>query len=80
MKPVNASARCKGGYEFLTMDPAYRVKFSKKQLSAECDSMRIRISGHIETRDLYWALAKSQELVHRYRRGPLGAVARRLKK
>ena len=80
LKPVNASARCKGGYEFLTMDPAYRVKFSKKQLSAESDSMRIRISGHIETRDLYWALAKSQELVHRYRRGPLGAVARRLKK
>ena len=80
LKPVNASARCKGGYEFLTMDPAYRVRFSKKKASAGGGTMVIRISGHIETRDLYWALAKSQELVHRYRRGPLGAVARRLKK
>ena len=79
LKPVNASARCRGGYEFLTLDPAYRVKFSKKNISVQ-GSMVIRISGHIETRDLYWALAKSQELVHRYRRGPLGAALRRLKK
>lgn len=42
--------------------------------------MKIRISGSIQTRDLYWALAKSQELLGRYRRGPLGAIARRLKR
>ena len=79
LKPVNASARFRGGYEFLTMDPAYRVKL-KKKASSEGGSLVIRISGRIETRDLYWALAKSQELLHRYRRGPLGAALRRLKK
>ncbi len=80
LKPINASARYRGGYEFLTMDPAYRVKYGKNKASSGEDVMKIRISGSIQTRDLYWALAKSQELLGRYRRGPLGAIARRLKR
>ena len=90
LKPVNASARCRGGYEFLTMDPAYRVKFKAGKSAAEKTTdggqedsgqvRTIRISGRVETRDVYWALAKSQELLRRSRRGPLGEAASAIKK
>ena len=80
LKPINASAKIRGGYEFLTMDPAYRLKRVRIRDAAQGEATVIRISGRVETKDLYWALAKSQELVQRYRRGPLGAVAGRLKR
>lgn len=80
LKPINASAKIRGGYEFLTMDPAYRLKRIRGRDAAQGEATVIRISGRVETKDLYWALAKSQELVQRYRRGPLGAVAGRLKR
>lgn len=79
LKPVNASARCRGGYEFLTTDPAYRVKRIRSGKETDEAPWTIRIRGTVETRDLYWALAKSQELLRRSRRGPVGELARRLR-
>ena len=69
--PLNSSADGKHGAEFLTQDPAYRVRTGKKVPE------RIRITGKIRVHDLPWALARSQALL---RRSPAGAAAALIRK
>lgn len=80
LKPLNASARLRGGtrkrekdggekngggtfWEFLTQDPAYSVQLRGGKIPEE-----IRISAVIQTKDTCWALARSQQLLHRYQK------------
>ncbi len=70
LKAMNASAIHKNGEVFLTMDPAYRLSFD--QIPA-----KIHLFGKVKTKDIYWALSKSQELLRQSRLGVLGRAARR---
>ena len=73
LKPLNSSARSKGGDVFLTMDPAYRLRCRKVP-------EKIRITGEVRTKDLRWALEKSQQLLRQSRLGPAGSAARSIVK
>ena len=73
LKAMNASAVSRLGSVFLTMDPAYR-------LSIQTIPDRIRVQGRVKTKDIFWALAKSQELLKLTRLGPAGRLARRVAK
>ena len=79
LTPMNASARSRAGWIFLTEDPAYRVKV-KRGRGAKEQVLKIRVTGRVETKDLRWALAKSQELVSRYRRGLPGEAVRAVRR
>ena len=72
LRAVNASARSKRGDVFLTMDPAYRISCRK------IPSV-IRVTGCVKTKDVRWALDKSQELLHK-RMGQADGVVRRAAK
>ncbi len=72
LKPVNASAKTRGGDAFLTMDPAYRVFC--RQIPA-----KIRITGVVRTKGIHWALDKSQELLSRSGRNVARSFWRRAK-
>lgn len=64
LKPMNASAKRRGAWEFLTLDPAYKVTGTLDKKS-EKGTAEIRVSGMMELKDMSWALAESQELLHR---------------
>ena len=70
LKEMNASALSRSGSVFLTMDPAYSLSFRTVP-------DRVRIRGRVKTKDIYWALAKSQELLKLTRLGPAGRLVRR---
>ena len=71
--PLNSSADGKHGAEFLTQDPAYKVRTGRKVPE------RIRITGKIRVHDLPWALARSQALLRRSPAGAAAALRRKLR-
>ncbi len=71
LKPVNASAFSRAGAVFLTMDPAYRV-------GVRDVPEKIRFTGSVRLKDLYWALEKSQKLLGISRLGPVGRAVKRI--
>ncbi len=73
LKPMNASAIMHGANVFLTLDPAYKV------ICRHAPS-HLRITGTVKTKDIHWALEKSQELLKRARLTPAGNLARRIVK
>ncbi len=73
IKPINASALMHSANVFLTLDPAYKVICSHTP-------SKLRITGTVRTKNIEWALEKSQELLRRSRLTPVGDLARRIVK
>ncbi len=71
LRAMNASAVLRGAQVFLTMDPAYRLRCGKTP-------GKIRVTGQVKTKDVYWALEKSQELLKKAKLGPVSALARQV--
>ena len=65
LRPMNAAGMTRNGTAFLTLDPSYKVICGRIP-------EKIRITGRVRTKDLRWALEKSQELLARS--GPQGML------
>ncbi len=69
LRAMNASAVSHGAQVFLTMDPAYRLRCRNHP-------GKVRITGQVKTKGVYWALEKSQELLKKAKLGPVSSLAR----